>query len=54
MVKKNQPEGLALEKVVIFVSLCKSKTKRRKTGKFSVSVIGKKAMAGGQEIEPFN
>jgi hypothetical protein len=35
------------------VSFCNSKTKQRKTGKLNVSVIGNKAMAGGQEIEPF-
>jgi len=50
--KKNLPEGLVVNKVVIFVPLCNSTTTQRKTGKFNVSIIGNKVMAGGQELEP--
>jgi hypothetical protein len=38
---------------VIFVPLCNSTTTQTKTGKFNFSIIGNKAMAGGQELEPF-
>jgi hypothetical protein len=48
----NLPEGLVVHKVVIFVPLCNSTT-QRKTVKFNFSIIGNKAMAGGQELEPF-
>jgi len=52
-IKKNLPEGLVVNKVLIFVPLCNSKTTHRKTGKFNFSIIGNKAMAGGQELETF-
>jgi len=50
---KNLPESLAVDKVVIFVPLCNSTKTQSKTGKFNFSIIGNKAMAGGQELEPF-
>lgn len=49
---KNLQEGLAVDKVVIFVPLCNSTT-QRKTGIFNLSIIGNKAMASGQELETF-
>jgi hypothetical protein len=50
---RNLPEGMAVDKVVIFVPLCNSTITRRKTGKFNSSIIGNKAMAGCQELELF-